>query len=108
MKEREELLKKLSAAQFAFWETSVFLDTHKNDKEALIAREEYKTLAEKLRKEFEIGLAMLTAMAIGEKVGSNYQDLDMMYISVCYEIQDEVPVVSISKQRPIVSLSLDI
>lgn len=52
MKEREELLKKLSAAQFAFWETSVFLDTHKNDKEALIAREEYKTLAEKLRKEF--------------------------------------------------------
>lgn len=52
MNDRENLLKKLSAAQFAFWETSVFLDTHKHNREALEAREKYKKSAEKLREEY--------------------------------------------------------
>lgn len=52
MNEREKLIKELSAEQFAFWETSIFLDTHKNDKEALESREKYKAKAENLRKEY--------------------------------------------------------
>jgi hypothetical protein len=43
-----------------------------------------------LREEFEIGLAMLTAMAIGEKTASKYSNLDMLYIKVCNEIREEV------------------
>lgn len=41
MNERELLLRRLSGAQFALWETHVFLDTHPNDAAALAAKKKY-------------------------------------------------------------------
>lgn len=41
MNERELLLRRLSGAQFALWETHVFLDTHPNDTAALAAKKKY-------------------------------------------------------------------
>ena len=41
MNERELMLRRLSAAQFALWETHIFLDTHPNDAAALSAKKKY-------------------------------------------------------------------
>lgn len=53
---REQLLKRLSAIQFALWETHVFLDTHKGDPDAMKMHEtylkKYKALAEEYEKQF--------------------------------------------------------
>lgn len=53
MSEREKLLKKLSGAMFSALEMQLFLDTHKNNKEALKSFKEYSDLAAKYKKEYE-------------------------------------------------------
>ncbi|MBR7060126.1 MAG: spore coat protein CotJB [Eubacterium sp.] len=57
---REKLLKRLSAAQFALYELRLFLDTHKDDKEALAMFDKYKSKFETLKKEFEEQFGPLT------------------------------------------------
>ena len=42
MNDREMLLRKLSGAQFALWETHLFLDTHPYDANALTAKKKYE------------------------------------------------------------------
>lgn len=59
MNEREKLLRKLSAQQFAAWETALFLNTHPNCDEALKARREYVEAANRLRKEYTNTYGML-------------------------------------------------
>ena len=39
---REKMLRRLSAAQFAMWETRVYLDTHSCDKTAKEMYKEYE------------------------------------------------------------------
>ena len=41
MNEKEMMLRRLSGAQFAMWETHIFLDTHPNNEAALAALEKY-------------------------------------------------------------------
>lgn len=53
MKDRETLLRQLSAAQFAAWEMHIYLDTHPQDKQAFQAMQKYRREAEKLRRDFE-------------------------------------------------------
>ncbi len=53
MKDRETLLRQLSAAQFAAWEMHIYLDTHPQDRQALQAMQKYQREAEMLRREFE-------------------------------------------------------
>lgn len=52
MTEREKMLRKLSAAQFAAWELNIFLDTHPNNTEALASYKKYKRRADELAEEF--------------------------------------------------------
>ncbi len=61
MSEREQLLKKLSGAQFAALEMQLYLDTHKHDKHALASMREYQRQAEMYRKEFENKFGPITA-----------------------------------------------
>ena len=49
MTKREDLLRKLSAQQFAAWDTALFLNTHPHCAEALKARRDYQSDAEALR-----------------------------------------------------------
>ena len=60
MSEREMLLNKLSAQQFAAWETGLFLDTHPTCSAALKAHKEYTAAAEDIRKEYNEKFGMLT------------------------------------------------
>lgn len=53
MSNREKLLKRLSAAQFALWELHIYLNTHPNDTQALAMHNKYDELATVLRKEYE-------------------------------------------------------
>lgn len=61
MSEREQLLKKLSGAQFAALEMQLFLDTHKNDKRAFESMKEYQRQAASYKKEFEENFGPLSA-----------------------------------------------
>lgn len=53
---REQMLRRLSAVQFALWETHIFLDTHIGDPEARKMHEmyqkKYNVLAEEYEKQF--------------------------------------------------------
>ncbi len=53
MTEREKLLRKLSAVEFAAHELHVYLDTHPDDKAAGKAFKKYEEQSNDLRKEFE-------------------------------------------------------
>lgn len=53
MNDREMLLRKLSAVQFAAWELHIYLDTHKKDMRAAASLEKYNEEVKKLRKIFE-------------------------------------------------------
>ena len=61
MTEREKLLKKISATQFAAWELNIFLDTHPNNSEALASFKRYKKQAEELKREYAMNYGPLTA-----------------------------------------------
>ncbi|MCC8023143.1 MAG: spore coat protein CotJB [Clostridiales bacterium] len=50
---RESLLRRLSAVQFAMWESHVYLDTHPCDPQATKMYEGYKEKYEVLAKEYE-------------------------------------------------------
>ena len=53
MNDRQKLLKRLSAAQFAAWEVHLYLDTHPNDAAAIAAFNQYKRRAMELAEEYE-------------------------------------------------------
>ena len=61
---REKLMKRLSAAQFALYELRLFLDTHKDDKEALSMFEKYQSKFDALKKEYEEQFGPLTLNGI--------------------------------------------
>ncbi len=61
MSEREKLLRQLSGAMFAALEMQLFLDTHKNDKEALKSFKEYVARAEKCKAEYIQRFGPITA-----------------------------------------------
>lgn len=52
MENREKLLKRLSAAQFAVWEIHLYLDTHPHDKMAFESYKKYKDRYDALLKEY--------------------------------------------------------
>lgn len=52
MSEREKLLNRLSAAQFAAWEIHIYLDTHPNDAAAIDAYNKYRQKFSQLMQEF--------------------------------------------------------
>lgn len=53
MNEREQLLRRLSGAQFAAWEMHMFLDTHPNDVQALTSYQKYHAKAQAILREYE-------------------------------------------------------
>lgn len=57
---RDELLRKLSEAQFAAWETHLFLDTHPDDEAARKNLADYRQAARRLMEEFEKTYGPLT------------------------------------------------
>lgn len=52
MNDKEKLLKRLSAAQFAAWEVHLYLDTHPEDAAAIAAFNQYQKRAMELREEY--------------------------------------------------------
>ena len=60
MTERERMLRRLSAVEFAAHELHIYLDTHPNDTSAGAALNEYEKQAAVLRKEFEEKFGPLT------------------------------------------------
>lgn len=52
MNDREKLVLRLSAAQFACWETRVYLDTHPDDTAAYAMLKKYEAVAVALKEEF--------------------------------------------------------
>ena len=60
MTKRESMLNKLSAYQFAAWDTALFLNTHPDCVEALKARRDYVAAADAARKEYNEAFGMLT------------------------------------------------
>ena len=71
MSEREKLLRRLSAAQFAAWEMHVYLDTHPDNAEALASYKKYSRRADELTAEYEQKYGPLTT---GDSLGSNSFD----------------------------------
>lgn len=61
MTEREKMLRKLSAAEFAAHELHIYLDTHPDDTSAADALAIYEKQSGKLREEFEAKFGPLTA-----------------------------------------------
>lgn len=57
---REQLLRRLSAIQFALWETHVFLDTHIGNPDAMKMHEMYSKKYETLAAEYEKNFGPLT------------------------------------------------
>ncbi len=51
--DKEMLLRRLSSAQFAAWEMHMYLDTHPNDRSALMSMQKYEEKARALKKEYE-------------------------------------------------------
>ena len=60
MNERERLLRQLSSVQFAAWELHMYLDTHKNDREARRIYNLKLARANELKMEFESKYGPLT------------------------------------------------
>ncbi len=63
MSERETLLRKLSAVQFAAWELHLYLDTHIDDPKAIAEHKKYTMKANELIKEFESKFGPLSPAA---------------------------------------------
>ena len=61
MSEREQLMRKLSGAQFAALEMRLYLDTHKHDATALKSMREYQKQANQYREEYEKRFGPITA-----------------------------------------------
>ena len=61
MMTRDELLRRLSEAQFAAWETHLFLDTHPGDAAAMDNLASSQKEAAELRDEYEKRFGPLTA-----------------------------------------------
>ncbi|MEG1436957.1 MAG: spore coat protein CotJB [Oscillospiraceae bacterium] len=57
---REELMRRLSAAQFAMWELHMYLDTHPSDKQAMSLYRKYEIKTRELMKEYEEKYGPLT------------------------------------------------
>ena len=53
MNEREKLLKRIAAEDFAVIELHMFMDSHPNNKEAAMKLKEHDMKSQMLRKEFE-------------------------------------------------------
>ena len=53
MEDRLSMLRCLAAADFALYDTRLFLDTHPDDSEALAAAEKYQQRASLLRSKYE-------------------------------------------------------
>ena len=68
MSERERLLRRLSAAQFAAWELNVFLDTHPNNAEAINRYKAYKKTAQELMASYESKYGPLKAQNVTNDV----------------------------------------
>ncbi len=60
---REQLLLRVSQAQFAMWELRVYMDTHLDNAEAQKLYEKYKKQFEKLKSEFEEKFGPITLAA---------------------------------------------
>ncbi len=60
MTDRKEELLNLSAAQFAAWETHLFLDTHKHNTEALKKLNKFNRQAREQKQAFEAKYGALT------------------------------------------------
>lgn len=69
MTDRELLLRRLSAAQFAAWELKMFLDTHPNDVRALESMKKYQRQTEALGAEYEERFGPLTTNADFSETG---------------------------------------
>ncbi|WMJ22950.1 spore coat protein CotJB [Paludicola sp. MB14-C6] len=52
MKDKQSLLKHIQICDFTLFETALYLDTHKYDKEALAFYQKYKVMAEEARQEY--------------------------------------------------------
>jgi spore coat protein JB len=52
MSERESLLRKINANDFAMWELHIFLDTHPDNSEALAMRDKYAKKRDELTAEY--------------------------------------------------------
>ncbi len=61
MSNRQKWLKKLSGAQFAAFETRLYLDTHPEDQAAFSRLESYQKQANQYKREFEEQFGPLTA-----------------------------------------------
>lgn len=57
---REQMLLRVSQAQFAMWEMRVYMDTHLDNAEARKLYEKYHKQFKKLKKEFEENFGPLT------------------------------------------------
>jgi spore coat protein JB len=53
MDEKDMLMRKIRAVDFALWETHLFLDTHPDDTEALALNAKYKKRRDTLVSEYE-------------------------------------------------------
>ena len=69
MTEREILLKKLATYSFASIDLHLYLDTHPNDTATAKKLQEYRTLTDELRNEFEERFGPLT---ISEENGNRW------------------------------------
>lgn len=67
MNERDILLKKIRAEDFALYETVLFLDAHPRDEKALAYYASRKEAAEKLRNEFTRKYGPLTVYDVCDK-----------------------------------------
>ncbi len=63
MTDRETLLKKLSALQFAAWELHLYLDTHPDDFEALELHKKYACKSKELAELYESKYGPLRSMS---------------------------------------------
>ncbi len=61
---RDMCLRRLSALQFAMWETRIYLDTHPCDEEAKEMLKNYREKFDKLRAEYEKEFGPLTLNGI--------------------------------------------
>lgn len=67
MTEREKMLKKLSAVEFAAHELHIYLDTHPDDAAAGKALNEYESQCSEMRKDYEERFGPLTAGTDGNR-----------------------------------------
>ena len=57
---REQMLLRVSAAQFAMWETRVYMDTHADNAEARKLYEKYHRQFEELKAEYQAKFGPIT------------------------------------------------